>query len=396
MSINKLIISTEIQNFIKTHENDDVVKLILKGSPFENVDIQTIAQQIKGKQVAKEKFPELYTHHSIIYPPKLNLEQASSQITATYKSKFIKPNESIIDLTGGFGIDSAAFSNVTEKVIYCEIINETFEFANHNFKILNKNITTYNGDGIEYLKKLDESFDWIFIDPARRDKHNHKVFRLEDCLPNVLEYLDLFKSKTKRLLLKSSPLLDFHLCIKQIPQITEVHIVAINNEVKELLLVIDFEKPEKSPTIQAVNLQSFQQNFVVDYNKKEVQQSFSEPKSYLYEPNSAIMKSGFFGELCQQYKLKAIAQHSHLMTSDHLIDFPGRRFEIKKVITPQEKLLKKHLPDLKANVSCRNYPLKPNQIKAKYGIKDGGENYLFFTTNDKNQKIVLFCNKIRS
>lgn len=394
MRINKNVIHPEVLKFIKTHEEDDIVKLILKGSPFKEVDIQKIAQQIKGRQVAKAKFPNLYKHHSIIYPPKINLEQASSQTTATYKAQCIKSSESIIDLTGGFGIDALAFAKQSQKVYYCEINLETFEYAEHNFKILNKDITALKTDGIEYLSHQNLTFDWVYLDPARRDKNGQKVTRLEDSTPNVLEHLELLKSKSKCLLLKTSPLLDINLCIKQIPSLKEVHIVAVKNEVKELLFIIDFDHTKKNPTVHAVNLQSPQDNFRSSYNKKDTQQLYTDPQTYLYEPNAALMKSGFFGEIGQQYKLKALAKHTHLFTSKTLIEFPGRRFKIKQVISPQKKLIKKLIPDLKANVSSRNYPIKPDQIKNKYGIKDGGQDYLFFTTNHKNKKIVLFCHKI--
>ena len=395
MLIHTSILQPEVQDFITTHENADIAQLVLKGSPFNAIDIQSLAQQIKGRQVAKDKFPDLYAHQHIIYPPRLNLEQASSQITANYKAQFFNTDDAVIDLTGGFGIDSLAFTTTAKEVSYCEIQPETFEYAQHNFKVLDKNISTHCGHGIRFLSQTSKSFDWIYIDPARRDKHVRKVFRLEDCTPNILEHLELFKSKSKQLLLKASPLLDLNLCIKQIPYITDIHIVAVKNEVKELLLVIDFERAESTPNLRAVNLCTPQQAFCANYEKRHLEQAVSEPLTYLYEPNSAIMKSGLFGELCRQYKVKALAKDSHLFTADKCIDFPGRRFEITAVISPKKQLLKQYIPDLKANVSCRNYPLKPVQLKTKYNLKDGGETYIFFSTNFKNEKIVLICNKIR-
>ena len=395
MPINTAFLDQKVQDFIKAHEHDDITKLILKGSPFESIDIQSIAQQIKGRQVAREKFPKLYHRDKIIYPPKLNLEQSSSERTAKYKAEFLKSNDTLIDLTGGIGIDTLAFAEAASAVTYCELNPQTFAYAQHNFTILNHNISTHCGDGIAYLQHTKKTFDWIYIDPSRRNQQHKKVFRLEDCTPNILEHLELFKSKTKCLMLKTSPLLDLNLCIRQIKYISNIHIVALKNEVKELLLIINFETAERSPKIKAVNLETQQADFEADFDLLAIEQDLSEPQNYLYEPNPAIMKSGLFGELCRQYKVKAIAQQSHLFTSKKQIDFPGRGFKIDQCISPKKAKLKQVIPNFKANISCRNYPLKPYEIKKKYGLKDGGDLYIFFTTNHKNKKIVLICHKIR-
>lgn len=396
MGVNFDVLKPEVLKFIKTHENEDIVKLILKGSPFEDIEIQDIAQQIKGRVVAKYKFPELYKCDNIIYPPKLNLEQTSSSPTAAYKAQFVKPDESVIDVTGGLGIDTLAFAKIAKKVYYCEIDNDTFDYANHNFKTLKQDLITFCGNGLEYLKNQESIFDWVYLDPARRDQYAQKIIRLEDSTPNILEHLSWLKTKTKHILLKTSPLLDINLCLKKIQHIREVHIVAVKNEVKELLFVIDFAFTGVIPMLYAVNLQTSQEDFIARYDQKETEQIYDKPQAYLYEPHAALMKSGLYAAICHSFKIKALAKHSHLFTSDTLEVFPGRRFRIKHVISPQKKLLNKLLPGHQANISCRNYPLKPEQIKAKYGIRDGGEVYLFFTTNIKNQKIILFCDKIRS
>jgi 16S rRNA G966 N2-methylase RsmD len=394
MSINHFILRSEVKSFIKAHENDDIPELILKGSPFENISVQSIAQQIKGLQVAKQKFPSLYKNENIIYPPKLNLEQSSSETTAKYKASLITKNESIIDLTGGMGIDTLAFSEKSDHVIYTEIDSQTFSYAEHNFKSFGKRIKTFCENGLHFLKRNNLRSDWIYIDPARRDQNYSKVFKLEDCQPNVLEQIDLFKSKSRKMMIKASPLLDINQSIELLPQIESLHIISVKNEVKELLILIDFNKKTPDPDVVAVNLESDQQDFVANNSDKKIDQQFSIPKRFLYEPNASVMKSGFFGKICQKFDLKALHPNSHLFTTDQNIEFPGRRFEIIKIIQPKKKLIHKYLEDKKANITTRNYPIKPDQIKKKYGIFDGGSLFVFFTTNLKNEKIVIISKKI--
>lgn len=389
------VLRPEVQEFIKVHENDAITNLVLKGSPFKDVSIQLIAQQIKGRQIAKQKLPGLYNKDKIIYPPKLNLEQASSEETAKYKSEIVSKNYSLIDLTGGYGIDTLAFSSSVDHLSYCELNSTTFLYATHNFKALNKKIKAYNVDGLDHLRQCKENFDWIFIDPARRDNHSNKVFRLEDCTPNILEHFNLFRSKCSYMMLKLSPLFDLNLSLKQVPHVAEIHIVASKNEVKELLLIVDFENKHSNIKITAVNLSTGQEVFTTNYSDLNHEQKLSLPKTYLYEPNGAIMKSGFYGALCRRYNVSALGVNSHLFTSEHLIDFPGRRFKINKITAPKQKELNKYIPSKKANISTRNYPLNPNQIKKKYKLKDGGSNFVFFTENIKKEKIALICEKIK-
>ncbi len=394
MSLDENILQPDVIEFVKQHENQDIPKLILKGSPFKSVSVQNIAQQIKGRQVAKTKFPKLYNCATIIYPPKLNLEQSSSEVAANYKAQLVNKEDKVIDITGGMGIDALAFAQKSNSVTYCEIQSKTFEYAQHNLKTLNPKIKLYQCDGIEFLGQNKTKYDLIYVDPTRRDKHQKKVYRLEDSTPNILEYLDLFQSKSSRILIKTSPLIDLKYCLNKIILITEIHIVAFKNEVKEVLILIDFNSAEKIPVLKAVNLETHQNNFQGQLTLLDKSPEISEPQAYLYEPNAAIMKSGLFGELSIQFNLTALAKNTHLFTSNDLINFPGRRFKIKSIVLPKKKDLKKHIPHLKANVSSRNYPLKPEQIKAKYQIQDGGDCYAFFASDFKNQKIVLICRKI--
>lgn len=394
MGLDKSILEPKLIAFVKAHEKDDIPKLILKGSPFKLTTIQSIAQQIKGRQIAKIKFPDLYHNDQIIYPPKLSLEQSSSQKTAEYKADFIKKNEVVIDLTGGMGIDSLAFSKITNAVYYCEISQETFSYAKHNFKAYLRQISTFQGDGIAFLKQRREKVDWIYIDPARRNQLNKKVFKFEDCKPNLLDYIDLFKAKTKKLLIKASPLIDLDYCTSVLQDVKSIHIVSLRNEVKEVLIEIHFEENNLNTKLQVVNLETAQPDFSANIDKKHLKQSFDYPLSFLYEPHAGLMKSGCFGKICKDYDLKALSANSHLFTSNTSVNFPGRKFEIQAVIPPKKTILKKYLDTNKANITCRNYPLKPNQIKKKYGIEDGGSNFVFFTKNFKNETIAIICKKI--
>lgn len=394
MSIDKTILKPEVSAFIKANEHADLPELILKGSPFESIKIQTIAQQIKGKQVAKQKFSHLYENEKVIYPPKLNLEQSSSQTTAAYKADLINKNEVVADLTGGMGIDAMAFSKKAKAVFYCEISKKTFNYATHNFKVLGDKINCFLGDGIEFIRQQPTKIDWIYIDPARRDEHNKKVFRFEQCTPDITEHFDLLKAKAHKLLIKASPLIDLDYCISVLSAVKCIHIVSLKNEVKEILIEIDFNYQSVDPLIIAVNLETKQAPFYAQMKDKSIPQQFNSPQCFLYEPHAGLMKSGFFGKICMDYQVEALAEHSHLFTSNEKVDFPGRRFEILKVITPKKALLKKHLTDSKANIAIRNYPLKPEQIKKKYGLHDGGSKFVFFTSHGKNEKIVIICSKI--
>ena len=390
--MNYQILNKEIQDFINAHLKSDVTKLILKGSPFESVSIQEIAEQILAKNSCEKKLPTWFNSENIYYPNKLNIEQTSSEITAKYKSDLVS-GESLIDITGGFGVDAFYFSHKIKNITHCEINKELSAIVLHNFKQLKvKNIESYLGDGIEFLEKSQEKFDWIYADPSRRNDVKEKVFLLEDCFPNIPENLDLLFQKTDNILLKVSPILDITSALNELNFVKEIHVVAVENEVKELLFLLE---------------KNYTQNIVIksiNFNKEEIQpfnfslnasvsSTFSEPKKYLFEPNAAILKAGAFQQISAHLKIDKLHQHSHLYTSDKLIEFPGRKFEIKHVISYDKKQLLKLIPSKKANITTRNFPETVAQIRKKTGLKDGGNQYLFFTTDLNNRHLVLICEK---
>ncbi len=387
------ILKKEVQLFIQENLKANINELILKGSPFKDITVQELANQIIAKQKSEKKLSVWFNSKNIYYPPKLSIEQTSSEATAVYKSKILK-GDSIIDITGGFGVDCFAFSKQFKKVTHCEINKELSEIVTHNYKQLEiDNIKTVAQDGLEYLKNTTQKFDCIYIDPSRRSDVKGKVFLLKDCLPNVPENIDFLFEKSNIILIKNSPILDITSTINDLKFVKEIHIIAVNNEVKELLFLLQRNNKElieiKTINLLKNNTQEF--DFIL---KKDNCESYSLPNNYLYEPNAAILKSGGFSEVSSKLKLNKLHQHSHLYTSDELfLDFPGRTFKIKEVFLYNKKRIKKQIALSKANITTRNFPKTVAQIRKETKIKDGGDSYLFFTTNLNNELIVISCAK---
>jgi 16S rRNA G966 N2-methylase RsmD len=384
----------DIQDFINKNLQADTTKLLLKGFDFEGATPKEIIDQIEAKKRCKTKLPQWYTTKNIYYPNKLNIEQTSSETTAQYKANLIS-GENLIDITGGLGVDTYCFSKHFNSVIHCEINSEVSRIAEHNFKTLKaSNIICFNENGIEALKRMDKPFDLVYVDPSRRDDTKSKVFLLSDCTPNVKTFQGLFLKYAKHVLIKTSPLLDIKATKSDLQNVKEVHVVAINNEVKELLWLLerDFQGNVLVKTINFSN--SGNQQFHFNYKEEQTSKAhYSLPLAYLYEPNAAILKAGAFNTISSKLDIAKLHKHSHLYTSSELVDFPGRRFKIKKSIAYNKKLLAKE-NIAKANVSARNFPLKVVDIRKKLKLKDGGDTYLFFTTDASDKKIILICKKI--
>lgn len=393
--MNKLILNTVNQHFINNNLDTDIVSLLLRKTDFEEVDIKELVEQIEAKRRCKSKLPTWFNTENIYFPNKLNIEQTSSEITAQYKSTLVK-GLSIIDLTGGFGVDAFNFSKQFKEVTHCELDENLSEIVSHNFKTLEVNhINTVTTDGIQYLKNSNTIFDCIYIDPSRRNDNKGKVFYLKDCLPDVTEHLDLLFKYSKTILIKASPMLDLSIGLSELKWVKDIHIVAVDNDVKELLFLLE-SNFEEDVTVKTVNLienntQVFEFNIA---EEKHTESLFSLPQTYLYEPNSAIMKSGAFNTISNKLKLFKLHKHSHLYTSEKQIEFPGRRFKITNVMPYSKKLIAKQFSKTKANITTRNFPETVAQIRAKFNIKDGGESYLFFTTNVNNEKIVIVTEQI--
>jgi 16S rRNA G966 N2-methylase RsmD len=386
------ILNTEVQTFLEQHLDSDLNRMILKGSPFENISVQELAEQIKSRRKCRLKLPLWYSTQGILYPPTLNVEQSSSELAAQYKASLVK-GKRMIDLTGGFGVDAFYFSSKFDSVTYLEMNRELQEIVKHNLKVLNAdNVVCLLGDSIELLRSSDEKFDWIYVDPSRRDGQEERVFRLEDCSPNLVENLELILSKSDRILLKLAPFMDISKALGQLNNVAQVHVLAIDNEVKELLFLIRSEKPEFT-RIKAVNLIKGRVEIVKSEPGSAHEISYGPVDEYLYEPNAAIRKAGLYSFVASQYNLSKVHPNSHLFTSQELVDFPGRVFRVKKQIRYSPKRIKKELGLKKANITTRNFHDSVAQIRKRTGIKEGGEDYLFFTTDYENKSIALVCSK---
>jgi 16S rRNA G966 N2-methylase RsmD len=391
--LNERILHKDVQDFIQQNLKSNLTQLILKGSPFDGVTIQELANQIVAKQKSEKKLPTWFQTEQVYYPPKLNLEQTSSEITAHYKARLVDGHH-LVDLTGGFGVDCVAFSKQFEKVTHCELNEELSQITSHNFKKLKiPNIEIFSGNGMEYLRQSQEKFDCIYVDPSRRSDVKGKVFLLKDCEPNLPEHLDFLFEKTETLLIKVSPILDISSAISELSFIKEVHVVAVQGEVKELLFLARKNNSGKLK-IKTINFQkNGEQTFDFDYKSQAVS-SYSLPQKYLYEPNAAILKSGGFHQVSHQLNVQKLHPHSHLYTSEQQLNFPGRVFEIEQVLNYDKKKIKRHISESKANITTRNFPKTVQQIRKELKLKDGGDQYLFFTTNTKGQFIGLLCKKI--
>jgi 16S rRNA G966 N2-methylase RsmD len=390
--LNKNILDKNVQDYISKNLFTDILEIILKKQIFPKVSNKEIAEQISAKMKAKKKLPTYFKTPNIYFPNKVNIEQASSEKTAEFKSKIVTGNV-MIDATGGFGVDSMYFSKEFKKIIYIEENKELFEIVKANSKKLGLNIEHLNDDGIEYVKKIDTGIDLLYIDPSRRNKENKKVHFLSDCTP-LIDY-DLIQSlqNFKTILIKCSPIIDLKKTINDLKVVSEIYIVGINNEVKEVLFNLN-KQSNNDIKIKCIDLSNRELDFefcIDDINNKKNDDN-SEVLNYLYEPNSMILKSGAFGLICDRYDVKKLNINSHLYTSKKLIDFPGRTFEVDSVVNYSKRNLK-DLNISKANITTRNFPMDVKDLRKKSKISDGGKDYLFFTTNYLNNEIIIKTKK---
>lgn len=393
MQLQKSILNRVNQEFINTHLDGDLSQLLFKKHNDITIDIKLLISQIESKKRCFKKLPTWFKKAGIIYPNKLNIEQTSSEVTAQYKASLAQ-GVNLVDLTGGFGVDAYYFSKNFDTIVHCEIDSDLSEIANHNFKQLDaRNIHCEITNGLSYLKAKTDTYDWIYADPSRRHESKGKVFFLSDCLPNIPENLKLLYSKSHNILIKTSPLLDISIGIEELKNVKAIHIVAVNNEVKELLWVLE-KNFNESVSIKAVNLKKdTTESFSFKFSEESSSEAeYEKPLKFLYEPNAAILKAGAFNILAKKFNLFKLNKHAHLYTSQELIEFPGRVFEVENVFAYNKKNIKK-VQIKKANITTRHFPESVKKIRDKFGIKDGGENYLFFTTNNQNERIMIICKK---
>ncbi|MBK5279523.1 MAG: class I SAM-dependent methyltransferase [Bacteroidia bacterium] len=410
MEIQKLL-HPDVQQYILQHEVEDKASLLLKHKSILGIPTSMVADQIAGKGKAKLKLPLWNTTNNIVYPPSVNLEQCSSEVTAAFKVKLLTKLTDVkfnraVDLTGGFGVDSFFLSSIFKEVDYVEPDVNLFEIAKHNLTILQKGtskeqetkIQFHNSTSENFLASIKDKYDLIFIDPSRRTKGNQKIFRLADCVPNVTQLLAIIFDKTEVLLLKASPMLDLQQGAKELKHVAKIFVVAVDNECKELLFLCR-KGYEGEPTIEVVDLKSNSNRAAVHFEffqkeEKDAVVNYSNPLPFLYEPSAALLKAGAFKLIAQRFDLKKLHQNTHLYTSEYLVaDFPGKVFEIDALIKPDTKVVRQYFPEGKANVATRNYPLSPEELKKKTGVKDGGEKFLIGFSGVK-EKFLAVCKRL--
>ncbi|QCR23496.1 class I SAM-dependent methyltransferase [Pontibacter sp. SGAir0037] len=388
----------EEKEFIQEHLKHDPSLLILQSGRYSNLAVLDLVQQIQARQKAAFKLPTWTSSIDTVFPPTLSVEQTSSEQTAAYKASLVT-GDVLIDLTGGFGVDSFFFAKSFRKVIHIEQQPELSEIAAFNFLLLGaRNIEAENNTAEAFLEQYSGMADVIFLDPARRGEQKEKLHLLQDCQPDVLHLLPLLLKKSKAVLLKTSPMLDIGLALAQLGKVAKVWVVAVQNECKEVLYLI---RNQESDTIArvAVNLLpngEIQQITFTKEQEETVMVEYLEPATYIYEPNAAILKAGAYKSLSSIYKVAKLHPNSHLYTSQTLIaNFPGRTFKCLGTSRYHKKeLLAKLPPSHKANITVRNFPESVAAIRKKTGIKEGGEVYLFFTTDRQQKPVVLICQKV--
>ena len=385
-------------DFIHEHAEADVRQLAFQGTKNPEVDLSFALEQIAGRQKAKTKLPSWAAVDGIVYPPHLSMEQCSSEQTARYKALIAGKGALIVDLTAGFGVDMAFMSQGFQKAVHVEQQAPLCAISSENYKLLGLNhIEVICADGIDYLHQLEHA-DLIFLDPARRDDHGARTYGIADCTPNVLELRDELFEKAVRVMLKLSPMLDWRKAVEDLGHVNEVHIVSVDNECKELLLILSKEK--KPLKLLCVNNDQVFEGDQGDWLNERSIAEIRVPvpmssQAYLFEPNASIMKAGCFTLLEQRFNVSQLDKNSHLFVSDHDIsDFPGRRFTIEKTTSMNKRELKTALAGIdKANITVRNFPLSVAELRKRLKLKDGGNLYLFATTLADGQHQLFLCRK---
>lgn len=393
--MNKYILDKEVQEYIKAHRELSPSAIALRKSPFSQVSSSEIAAQIDGWQRSVRKLPTWAFSSDIYYPDKINLEQCSSEHTALIKQMIISHDCRVVDITGGFGVDSAYLAQQAEIVVHCELNENLSEIVKHNaYELGVNNIVCLATDGVEYIRQQDnDSIDYIYVDPSRR-VNNSKVFLLEDCEPNIIELQNIFLQKSRYVLYKLSPLLDISAAISKLQQIKYVLVISVDGDCKELLFVQDrdFEGMAKISAIRLFLDHIQLHTFTLEEEKSTLIRTAA-PLTYLYDPDVSVTKAGAFKSIAKRFNLYKLHIHTHLYTSEALHDeFPGRVFQIKKV--QSIPVFKKSNNINKANVISKNFPIKVDDIKKKFKIKDGGDDFLFFTTDANGNHIVIHAVKI--
>ncbi|WP_400193441.1 hypothetical protein [Hymenobacter sp. B81] len=392
-------LSAAARQYVAEHLHDDPATLALQARRYPNLPVPELVRQIQARQKAKAKLPAWADNAELVFPPALSVEQASSARTAAFKAALIGGTR-LADLTGGFGVDAAHFAGSFEEVHYVERSAQLAAVVEHNLGVLGlRNVHCHAADAAQWLRSQpDGHFDYIYLDPARRDKADKKIFRLSDCEPDILGLLPLLLRKARRVLLKTSPMLDIEQAVQELGHVRRLWVVAVDNECKEVLYKLGPE-PAVDPERLTVNLLRDGREQAFRLNKTRETRAvsrYAEPQQYLYEPNVAVLKAGGFKSIGISYNLLKLHQHSHLYTSDTLrADFPGRVFRCLAACRYDKKELLAHLgPEQRAHVITRNFPDSVADFRYKTGIREGGTLYLLATTDLRGRLMVLVCERL--
>ena len=377
-------------DYIRQHADEDVRQLALRGHKCPDVDFQYALEQIAGRQKARTKLPSWAAIDGIVYPPHLSMEQCSSEVTARYKASIAGKGALFVDLTAGFGVDMALISQGFQKAVHVEQQPQLCAISSENFRLLGLNhIEVVCGDGVAYLHTMRHA-DLLFIDPARRDVHGGRTYDISDCTPNVLEILDEMLVKADRVMIKLSPMLDWRKAVADLGKVNEVHIISVDNECKELLLILS--KTKKPLRVFCVNNDEC---FEVVEGISSQPRPLPQDMRYLYEPNASVMKAGCFDLIEQRFGVVQLERNSHLFVSDKEISrFPGRQFLIEKRTSMNKRELKATLADVdQANITVRNFPMSVAELRKRLKLKEGGDVYIFATTISDEGHQLLVCRK---
>lgn len=386
------LINQATLDFIQQHRTDDVRRLALQGTKYPEVDMREALEQIAGWQKARIKIPSWAACDGLVYPPHISMEQCSSEATAIYKARIAGKGRLFVDLTAGFGVDAAFIAKGFQQAVTVEQQAHLCAITAENYKRLGLNqVEVCCGNGVDYLHTMEHA-DLIFIDPARRDEHGGRTYDIADCTPNILELREELLAKADRVMVKLSPMLDWRKAVEDLKAVSEVHIVSVDNECKELLLVMT--KTTKPLQVFCIN---DEQEFGFSPDLIQSPSQFPVPSSFrfLYVPNASIMKAGCFGELAGQFQVTPLDKNSHLFISDREVpDFPGRCFVVDRMTSMNKHELKEALTGIhQANISVRNFPLSVGELRKRLKLQDGGDIYIFATTVADKARQLFICHK---
>lgn len=407
-------INDDFFQFIEDNCNDNVDKLRLRRYPDATFDTGFAITQIECRKRVRKKLPELFNNYKFIFPSVLSTEQCTSEIVAKYHASVIGNLGSLLDMTGGLGIDDYYIASTVDRVVAIERNELTALVGKYNMSALRPNVEIVAGDSVDYLSKNERNFDAVFVDPARRGSNHNRLYGLADCEPNIIPLLHLIRSRTNMLYVKASPMLDVTQVLRELSGITDMWIISLHNECKELFLKIDFKLADSMPSVPDGSVANNSGTMIhcVNFVDDDVVQQLDMPYlshvrmasvsiaanvlGYLYEPNASIMKANAFAELCGLYGVQKIAVNSHLFTSAELVnDFPGRVFAVEGVYPFKDKVIKSALGgERQINVSVRNFKLTAEQLKKRLKLLDGGSRYMFGTTNSRGEMIVVVCRRL--